>query len=66
MLEITVSVKGETIQGDESTYKQKFLCYENVKLNIEDETIKGYIDQTLDNAKINPDKIRIRALLEVK
>lgn len=66
MVEISISVKGETESGEDSTYKQKFVCYEKVFCDVEDETIKGYIEQTLDNAKIKPDDIKVRMLMVVQ
>ncbi len=61
MFELTVTVKGE-----EQSYKQKFLCYEQVNLSLDDPAIKDYIAQALANAKIEPIDIKIRILMVVE
>lgn len=59
--ELTITVKGE-----DSTYKQKFLIYEDIVLSETDDTVKDCIDQALACAKIEPDSISIRCLLVLK
>ncbi len=55
-----------TIKGDEQTYKQKFLLYDEYQMNEEDPIVKKCIDEALANAKIEPDDIKVRALLVVR
>jgi len=59
--EITV-----TIKGSESSYKQKFLVYENVSWEENDPVIRKCIDEALQNAKIEPEDIKVRGLLVFK
>lgn len=61
MIELTVTVKGE-----ESSYKQKFLCYQPVTMTLDDQTIKECVAQSLANAKIEPEDIKIRVLMVVE
>lgn len=61
MKELTV-----TIKGAEQTYKQKFLIYEDFTFDENDSVIKKCIDEALANAKIDPEDIKVRALLVVK
>lgn len=58
--EITVSVKGE-----DRTYKQNFLVYEQVTWNDSDPVLKKCINEALSNAKIEPEKIVVRARLDI-
>lgn len=60
MFELTV-----TIKGVESTFKQKFVVYEECNFSQDDEVIKGYIAQALAMSKIEPEKIRLTAKFEV-
>ncbi len=66
MIELSVTVKGDTETGDDCTYKQKFLIHDIFEMMDTDPVIKGCIEQTLANAKITPDDIRVRALMVVK
>jgi hypothetical protein len=59
--ELTVTVKGE-----ESTYKQKFLLYEDIMWAEDDAVIKKCVDEALSNAKIEPEDIKVRALLVMR
>lgn len=61
MVELTVSFKSE-----ESTFKQKFLLYETFSLKDDDPVVKKCIHEALQNAKIEPDSIKVRALLVVE
>ena len=61
MNEITVTIKGE-----ESTYKQKFLVYEDFCWNENDRVIKDCVEQALSNSKIEPEDIKVRALMVMK
>lgn len=60
MIEITVSVK-----GDDSSFKQKFLCYEECVLSPTDNTIQGFIKEAMANAKIEDPEVKVRALLQL-
>ena len=59
--ELTVTVKGE-----ESTYKQKFLVYEEITWSEDDPVIKECVKEALSNAKIEPEDIKVRALLVMR
>lgn len=61
MTEITVIIK-----GTEQTYKQKFIVYEPFTWAWDDPVIKGMIDQALANAKIEPEDIKVRGVIQVK
>ena len=65
MIELTVSIKGETAAGEDSTYRQKSLVYEDVTMNDDDPIIKECVEQALKNSTIQPDKITIRILMAV-
>lgn len=60
MIELSVTIKGE-----DSTYKQKFLIYDSIRLEESDPVIKRCIEEALSNAKIQPEDIKVRALLQV-
>ena len=60
MTEITVTIKGE-----ESSFKQKFLLYDKYEFSEDDGTIKNCIAIALSNSKIEPEEIKVRALLVV-
>ena len=60
-VELTVSIK-----GDDSTYKQKFLIYEDFTMKHDDPIIQDCIKQSLEIAKIIPEDIKIRAMLQVQ
>lgn len=60
-VELTVSIK-----GDDSTYKQKFLIYEDFNMKHDDPIIQDCIKQSLEIAKIIPEDIKIRAMLQVQ
>lgn len=52
-----------TIKGAESTYKQKFLLYEDYQMKEDDPIVKQCVETALANAKIEPEDIKVRALL---
>jgi hypothetical protein len=56
--ELTVTVK-----GDESSYKQKFLIYDEMRWHEDDPVVKACVKEALNNAKIVPDTIKVRGLL---
>ncbi len=58
MIELSV-----TIKGAESTFKQKFLVYEDFQFNDTDPIVKKHVEEALSNAKIEPEDIKVRALL---
>lgn len=60
MVEISITVK-----GNESTFKQDIVVYEDFQFNKDDPVIKKYVKEVLGNAKIEPERIRVRALLEL-
>lgn len=55
-----------TIKGEESTFKQKFLIYDEFAMNEKDPVIKACVDQALANSKVVPDDIKVRALLVLR
>ena len=55
-----------TVKGIESSYKQKFLVYDQFCFDEEDPVIKDCIKEALSNAKIEPEDIKVRALMVVK
>lgn len=59
--ELTVTIKGE-----ERSYKQQFLLYEEFKWDENDPIIKQCVDEALSNAKIEPEDIKVRALLVLR
>jgi len=59
--EVTITIKDEN-----STYKQKFLTYQEFEMSSHDTTIKQFIDESLSNSKIKPEQIIVRSLLVVK
>lgn len=59
-VELTISVKGE-----DSTYKQKFLVYEDFKMKHDDRLLKKLIKEAMENAKIEPEDIKVRAMIQV-
>lgn len=61
MVELNITIKGE-----ESSYKQKFLVYEEIVFKEDDPVIKKCLNEALSNAKIEPDDIKIRALMVVQ
>lgn len=60
-VEVTVSIKGE-----DSTFKQKFLVYEDFHMKHDDPIIIGLIKETQDQCKIIPEDIKIRALVQIQ
>lgn len=54
-----------TIKGSESTFKQKFLLYDEFMWSENDPVIKDCIKQATDNSKIEPEDIKVRALLQI-
>jgi hypothetical protein len=61
MSEITVTIKGE-----DSTYKQEFIIYEEFTWSEDDPTIKACIQEALDKSKIEPIDIKVRGLIQIK
>jgi len=61
MLELTVVIKGE-----DSSYKQKHLIYDDVIMTPDDPKIKELIDLALQNAKIIPETIKIKTNMVVQ
>lgn len=61
MTELTV-----TIKGAESSYKQKFLLYDSYSFNENDPVIKQCVEEALANAKIEPEDIKVRGLLQLR
>lgn len=60
-VELTVSLKGE-----DSSYKHKFLVYEEFIMQPDDPVIIDYIKQAKENAKFEIEDIKIRAMLQVQ
>lgn len=60
-VELTVSLKGE-----DSTYKKKFLLYDEFIMKYDDPTIIDCIKQAKDDARIEVDDIKIRTNLQVQ
>lgn len=60
-VELTVSLKGE-----DSTYKQKFLVYEEFQMKYDDPLIKDHIEQAQALAKFEIEDIKITAKLQVQ
>ena len=54
-----------TIKGDDRTYKQKFLIYDPITLSDSDPTIQKCLQEALSAAKITPDDIKIRTVMQV-
>ena len=59
-VEVTISIKGE-----DSTYKQKFLVYEDFKMSGDDPLVMEMIKETQDQCKMIPDDIKVRAFVQV-
>ena len=55
-----------TIKGNEQTYKQKFLLYEDIMWSENDRVIKQCVEEALSNAKIEPEDIKIRGLIVLR
>ena len=53
--EVTVTIKGE-----DSTFKKKFLCYEQLTLSQECMELNRMVDQTLSEFKGTPDEVIIK------
>ena len=60
-VELTVSLKGE-----DSTFKQKFLIFEDFKMRYDDDTIQDCIEQAQKNAKMEIEDIKVRAMIQVQ
>jgi hypothetical protein len=54
-----------TIRGEDRTYKQKFLIYEPITLSDQDPTIQKCLQEALSAAKIVPEDIKIRTVMQV-
>lgn len=59
--EITVTIKGSS-----SSYKETFLVYEDFMWKEDDPVLNKCVVQALENAKIEPEDIKVRALLVIK
>lgn len=55
-----------TIKSEESSFKQKFLLYDDFKWHSQDPTVKKCVEEALSNAKIEPTDITVRALLVMR
>jgi hypothetical protein len=60
-IEITVILKDE-----ERTYKQKFLHYENLTMDVQDPFIQSCIKSSCDNFKGDPEDIVIKTTMVIK
>lgn len=58
--EIIVKIKGES-----SNYSQKFLCYDQIVLDPNDNIIRQYINEAKANYKGEIDSIVVKAHMEV-
>jgi len=58
--EVTVILK-----DSERSYRQKFLCYEDVVLSEDDPIIKEFIEEAMKSAKFTPEDVKVRVLLQV-
>lgn len=64
--ELTVSIKGTTEGGEDSSYKQKFLLHAEFVWSENDETIAECVKQAKANSKIIVEDIKVRAVIEYK
>jgi len=55
-----------TIKGIESTYKQKFLLYDEYLFSENDPIIKKCLQEAMENANFKPEDIKIRSLMVIK
>lgn len=55
-VEVTIILKSE-----DATYRQKFLCYEPLILNVENETMEKFINEAKRNFVCEPDEIQVKA-----
>lgn len=60
MFELTVTLKGE-----EQSYKQKFVVYEEMNLTCDDPVLRRYIEEAQKGANFNIDECKIRCSMEV-
>lgn len=60
-VEVTV-----TLRAEDMTYKQKFLSYDPVMLNVENPIVDAFIKEAKNNFKLEPDDIKIRASCVLK
>ncbi len=58
LTEITV-----TLKADERRYKEKFLCYEPISLNMEDATLADCVATARAGFKGEPEEIVIKATM---
>lgn len=49
-----------TIKGDDSIFKKKFLCYEEIRINHECSELKKMVDQSRFEFKGEPEEIIIK------
>lgn len=61
MVEVTVSLKGE-----DSTYKQKFLVYEEFKMQHDDPIILELIKETKQQCTMKIEDVKVRAVMQVE
>ena len=60
---ITITVKGQTANGDGSSYKEDFLEYNDFMMSETDPVIQEHIKTALANTKIQHESIKIRAVI---
>lgn len=60
-VEMTVTIKGES-----QTYKEKFLIYEDVTLKPDDEIVRACMDEARSHTHIEPEDVKVRALLVIR
>lgn len=58
-IEVTV-----TLKDDERTLKQKFLCYDEIRLNPDSPNIAAFVKETMANFQGIPDKVLLKFTLE--
>lgn len=50
-----------TLNGEEQSYKKKFICYESAKISQEDPLIREFIEDAKKECKFEIEDIRIKA-----
>ena len=58
--EMTVSLKGE-----ESSFKQKFLIYDEIVMSPQHPVVERCIKEAMENFKLKPDIVKIRVNMEI-
>ena len=59
-VEITIILK-----SDDATYRHKFLCYEPIILNVENELMEAFINEAKSHFNHEPDEIQVKAFYTV-